>query len=93
VISSLTTALEELDTGRLVIVTGAGISAASGIPTFRGTDPDAVWKKDITELGTYRYFRQDPVGSWRWYLERFRHVEGARPNRGQVRIIPSAGRR
>jgi len=86
VISSLTRALEGLGTGHLVIVTGAGISAASGIPTFRGTDPDAIWKKDITELGTYRYFRQDPVGSWRWYLERFRHVQDARPNRGHAAI-------
>ena len=85
-ISSLTTALEDLGTGRLVMVTGAGISAASGIPTFRGTDPDALWKKDVTELATYRYFRQDPVGSWRWYLERFRHVKDARPNRGHDAI-------
>jgi NAD-dependent deacetylase len=70
----------------MVIVTGAGVSAASGIPTFRGTDPDALWKKDITELATCRYFRRDPVGSWRWYLERFRHLQGARPNRGHGAI-------
>ena len=44
----------------------AGISLASGIPTFRGQDPGAIWKKDVMELGTFRYFRQDPVGSWRW---------------------------
>ena len=51
-IAPLVAALEELGAGRLVIVTGAGISAASGIPTFRGSDPDAIWKKDITELRT-----------------------------------------
>ncbi len=72
--------LNTLQEGFLVVVTGAGISVASGIPTFRGTDPDAVWKKDVTELGTFRYFRQDPVGSWRWYLERFSKVRGAAPN-------------
>jgi len=32
---------------RIVVVTGAGISLASGIPTFRGTDPGAIWKRDV----------------------------------------------
>jgi NAD-dependent deacetylase len=62
------------------VVTGAGISAASGIPTFRGTDPDAIWKRDVTELGTRAYFERDPVGSWRWYLARFEKVLAAQPN-------------
>ena len=72
----LTSALK----GVLLVVTGAGASLASGIPTFRGSDAGAVWKRDITELGTYRYFRQDPVGSWSWYLSRFEQVLAARPN-------------
>ena len=66
--------------GLMVIVTGAGVSHASGIPTFRGSDPDAVWAHDVTELGTFAYFARDPVGSWRWYLKRFEHLEGAEPN-------------
>jgi NAD-dependent deacetylase len=66
--------------GQVLVVTGAGISLASGIPTFRGQDPGAVWKKDVTELGTFRYFSQDPVGSWRWYLSRFERTLGAKPN-------------
>jgi NAD-dependent deacetylase len=64
----------------LVVVTGAGISLASGIPTFRGQDKAAVWRRDVTELGTFRYFLTDPVGSWRWYLERFDRVFAALPN-------------
>jgi NAD-dependent deacetylase len=64
----------------IVVVTGAGVSLASGIPTFRGTDPGAVWKRDVTELGTHAYFLEDPVGSWRWYLSRFDLVLHARPN-------------
>ena len=64
----------------LLVVTGAGVSLASGIPTFRGSDPDAVWAHDVTELGTARYFRRDPVGSWRWYLTRFAALRDARPN-------------
>jgi len=76
----LTDHLSALTDGYLVVVTGAGVSVASGIATFRGSDPDAVWKRDITELGTVRFFRQHPVASWRWYLDRFAQVTHARPN-------------
>jgi NAD-dependent deacetylase len=64
----------------LLVVTGAGVSSASGIPTFRGTDPGAVWRAHDVELATLDYFLRDPVGQWRWYLERFAAVEAARPN-------------
>lgn len=73
-------ALRGLERGPLVVVTGAGISLASGIPTFRGSDPGAVWKNDITELGTYRFFRQDPVESWLWSHRIFGALAGAEPN-------------
>ena len=66
--------------GLIVVLTGAGISLASGIPTFRGSDPGAIWARDITELATLRYFTSDPVGAWRWYRERFLRVLAARPN-------------
>lgn len=66
--------------GLWLVVTGAGVSHASGIPTFRGTDPGAVWAKDTTELATLRYFHEDPAGSWKWYLGRFDQVLAAQPN-------------
>ncbi|MFL6247850.1 MAG: SIR2 family NAD-dependent protein deacylase [Thermoanaerobaculia bacterium] len=66
--------------GLILVLTGAGISLASGIPTFRGTDEGAVWSRDVTELGTYGYFRRDPVDSWRWYRQRFLTVLQAKPN-------------
>jgi NAD-dependent deacetylase len=66
--------------GALLVVTGAGVSVASGIPTFRGTDPGAIWTRDVTELGTCAFFEEDPVASWRWYLSRFDLVFGAKPN-------------
>lgn len=73
--------------GLILVVTGAGVSLASGIPTFRGTDPGAIWKKDVTELGTVDYFRRDPVGSWSWYLQRFEKVLGAEPNPAHRAIV------
>jgi NAD-dependent deacetylase len=73
--------------GRILVVTGAGISLASGIPTFRGEDPGAIWKKDVTELGTFHYFMEDPVGSWRWYLSRFEKTVGARPNPAHAALV------
>ncbi len=79
-VKTLKETLEPLADGYLVVLTGAGISLASGIPTFRGTDPGAVWKRDVTELATYRFFREDPVESWRWYMQRFAKVFVADPN-------------
>ncbi|MEM9554348.1 MAG: Sir2 family NAD-dependent protein deacetylase [Acidobacteriota bacterium] len=76
----LAEALARLDGRSLVVVTGAGVSLASGVPTFRGDDPDAVWHHSILELGTYRFFREDPVTNWRWSLERFASLHHARPN-------------
>lgn len=66
--------------GPIAVITGAGVSLASGISTFRGPDPGAVWTRDVTSLGTHRYFREDPAGSWRWYLARFDGLADKSPN-------------
>jgi NAD-dependent deacetylase len=79
-VDPLVDALADANPGPILLVTGAGISLASGIPTFRGTDPGALWSRDVTELGTLGYFERDPVGSWRWYLSRFSRALGAEPN-------------
>ncbi|MFN2442285.1 MAG: NAD-dependent deacetylase [Thermoanaerobaculia bacterium] len=78
VVERLVAALREAE--RMVVVTGAGISAASGLPTFRGNDPDAIWSKDVTEIATAAYFRTDPVGWWRWFDRVFAGVIDAEPN-------------
>lgn len=72
--------------GRLLTVTGAGISRASGIPTFRGSEPGAVWSRHDVELATFDYFERDPVGQWRWYLERFDSVDRAHPNAAHLAL-------
>lgn len=78
-ISDLATLLR--DNGKPVLFcTGAGVSVASGIPTFRGTDKDAVWSKDVMELATWQHFVETPAGSWEFYLRRFDGLEGKEPN-------------
>jgi NAD-dependent deacetylase len=69
-------------TNAVLVVTGAGISHASGIATFRGTDPGAVWATSVKEKATWAYFERDPVGSWTWYLARFDGLAGKLPNPG-----------
>ena len=87
----LTDVLRTVSDGELLVITGAGISLASGIPTFRGSDPEAIWHRDVTELGTRAYFERDPVGSWRWYLERFDAVLSAEPNPGHLALADLEG--
>jgi NAD-dependent protein deacetylase/lipoamidase len=79
--------LEPVRDGHLLVVTGAGISLASGIPTFRGDDAGAIWKRDVTELGTRSFFEEDPAGSWSWYLSRFSQVTDCRPNPGHEALV------
>jgi NAD-dependent SIR2 family protein deacetylase len=85
-LAELVTAARQIGRGQILVVTGAGVSLASGIPTFRGDDPGAVWKRDVTELGTHRFFAEDPAGSWRWYLSRFDKLASARPNPGHFAL-------
>ena len=79
--------LEEVRGRRLVVVTGAGISVASGVPTFRGTDEGAVWKNDVMEKATLAFFVRDPVASWGWYLDRFASLEQAEPNAAHHALV------
>ena len=86
-LTSLAKSIALADQGELLFVTGAGISLASGIPTFRGQDKGAVWSKDVLEKGTFDYFLRAPIDSWRWYLGRFAGLEGKKPNAGRVHPV------
>jgi len=64
---------------RVVVFTGAGISADSGIPTFRG--PNGLWRNFRAEdLATPEAFRRDPLLVWEWYEWRRGLIRDAQPN-------------
>src|SRR5487761_2754755 len=66
---------------RVFILTGAGISAESGIPTFRGAG--GLWRTyRIEEVGTPEAFRRDPALVWEFYSMRRRAASAAKPNPG-----------
>ena len=66
--------------GPTLVVTGAGVSLASGIPTFRGSDAGAVWASNLMARATLEHFVREPADSWRWYRERLAGVLAAQPN-------------
>lgn len=68
---------------RVTVLTGAGVSAASGIPTFRGED--GLWRKVRAEtLATAEAFENDPKLVWEWYDWRRGMIRDALPNRAHV---------
>jgi len=64
----------------LLVITGAGISVASGVPTFRGDDPGAVWSESVMEMGTRAFFLREPVRYWQWNQALYGPILAARPN-------------
>ncbi len=73
------------DAKSLLVITGAGISAESGIPTFRGSD--GLWKNyRAEELATPWAFERDPVVVWQWYDWRRGIIGEAQPNPGHLAI-------
>lgn len=68
-----------------LVLTGAGMSAESGIPTFRG--PGGLWRdRRPEELATPEAFRRDPALVWEWYAWRRRRVAEAAPHAGHLAI-------
>ena len=76
---------------RVLVLTGAGVSAESGIPTFRGKD--GYWRNlDPTKLATPEAFARDPQLVWEWYRERRQRIRNARPNAAHEAIARLAQR-
>ena len=74
---------------RILVITGAGVSAESGIPTFRGKD--GYWRnRDPAKLATPEAFARDPKLVWEWYRERRQRIRNAQPNAAHEAIAKLA---
>ncbi len=77
---------------RVAVLTGAGISAASGIPTFRGAQ-DGLWSRYRPEdLATPEAFARDPELVWRWYDWRRGLIAASGPNAAHRALAALAAR-
>jgi NAD-dependent deacetylase len=74
---------------RVLVITGAGVSAESGIPTFRGKD--GYWRNlDPAKLATPEAFAHDPKLVWEWYRVRRQRIRNAQPNAAHAAIAKLA---
>jgi NAD-dependent deacetylase len=74
------------DARRVAVLTGAGISAESGIPTFRDAQ-QGLWARFRPEdLASPDAYHRDPALVWEWYAGRYRDVMAATPNDGHARL-------
>ena len=74
------------DAERVVALTGSGISAESGVPTFREAQTGLWERYDPQELATPEAFERDPRLVWEWYEWRRRLVTEAVPNPGHLAL-------
>ena len=66
---------------QITVLTGAGISAESGVPTFRGTD--GLWKSyPVEQLASEDGFYSNPPLVWEWYDWRRQQIAKVQPNAG-----------
>lgn len=77
---------EKLKSARTIgVFTGAGMSAESNIPTFRGNE--GLWKKfKPEELANFDAFMRNPELVWEWYSARKKIIHGAKPNPGHLAL-------
>lgn len=80
--------LEKLRTAQTIaVLTGAGISAESGIPTFREAQTGLWAQHDPQELATPQAFQRNPRLVWEWYTWRRELVGSAEPNAGHMALV------
>lgn len=75
---------------RVAVLTGAGISAESGVPTFRDAQTGLWAQYEAEELATPHAFRRNPRLVWEWYAWRRELVSKAVPNAGHVALAQLA---
>jgi NAD-dependent deacetylase len=78
------------EASHVAVLTGAGISAESGVPTFREAQTGLWAQYDPQELATPQAFRRNPRLVWEWYAWRRGLVQQARPNPGHIALVKLA---
>jgi NAD-dependent deacetylase len=69
-----------------VVLTGAGVSAESGVPTFRDAQTGLWAKYRPEDLATPAAFARDPQLVWNWYADRRRNLDNIQPNPGHIAL-------
>jgi len=83
--SGLITALQNAN--KTLVLTGAGMSAESGVPTFRDAQ-SGLWSKfRPEELATPEAFRNHPQTVWDWYDDRRRNIDRVSPHAGHIALV------
>jgi len=90
----LTTVTDELISafdraGSITVLTGAGVSAESGVPTFRGGGDSEIWTwrgKHVTELSSAELMTTDPKLVWEWFDHRRGMLTSIQPNAGHFAL-------
>jgi NAD-dependent deacetylase len=90
VVDAVADALRQAE--HVCVLTGAGVSAESGVPTFREAQ-SGLWEHyDPADLATPEAFLRDPELVWRWYRWRRELVANVKPNPGHIAIAELATR-
>jgi NAD-dependent deacetylase len=74
------------DAQNVVVLTGSGVSAESGVPTFREAQTGLWERYDPQQLATQEAFDRDPRLVWEWYEWRRNLVSEAEPNPGHLAL-------
>ncbi|CDW83229.1 silent information regulator protein sir2 [Stylonychia lemnae] len=93
IISAENAAKHMIGKKHIMILTGAGLSAASGIPTFRGVN--GFWNRkneedremDPQAIMTYKYFYRQPEKNWQWHHDFIELQKRCQPNKGHHSIL------
>lgn len=74
------------DDARVLVLTGAGISAESGVPTFR--DSNGLWEQHrFEDVASPEGFARDPALVWRFYSQRRQGAQAVQPNAGHAALV------
>jgi NAD-dependent deacetylase len=91
VLTQVTDELQSIFDGArsVAVLTGAGVSAESGVPTFRGGGDTEIWTwrgKHITELSSAELMATDPTLVWEWFDYRRGMLTSIEPNPGHIAL-------